>query len=208
MTIEGDLRFLSHLDCLRAVERIAARACVPVRMTQGFNPHPVISLACPRPVGIATRDDCVVMSLDQPMGLSDLLVAMNRCAARGMSFGAGRELPAGCTPHPRSVTYELPLDEPARRRVASRLQEIEAMSCWQVERVKKTASRRRQPCRARTIDLKELVEFPVLDATTLRWAQRPKGDMWARPEEVLTWLGLDDRRDLALVVRTAVHYDN
>jgi uncharacterized protein (DUF2344 family) len=43
--VEGDLRFLSHHDCLRAMERLAARARLPVRYTQGFNPRIKMSIA-------------------------------------------------------------------------------------------------------------------------------------------------------------------
>ncbi|MBN1844663.1 MAG: DUF2344 domain-containing protein, partial [Sedimentisphaerales bacterium] len=42
--VEGDLRFLSHRDTLRCWQRALTRATVPLRYSQGFNPHPRLVL--------------------------------------------------------------------------------------------------------------------------------------------------------------------
>ncbi len=47
----GRLRFLSHLESLRMLERSMRRAGVPLKFSNGFNPHPNISFASPLPVG-------------------------------------------------------------------------------------------------------------------------------------------------------------
>ena len=65
--VEGDVRFLSHLDVLRAIERIAARAGLPLRYSRGFNPRPKFSVPHPRPVGVAARRDLLVLSLDRDL---------------------------------------------------------------------------------------------------------------------------------------------
>jgi len=59
----------------------------------------------------------------------------------------------------------------------------------------------------RRIDLKPLVPEIHLGDSMLRWTERPLGQLWARPGEVLRFVGLDERVDLAGVVRTAVEYD-
>ena len=111
MAIEGDLRFISHLDCVRAIERTAARAKVPLQFSQGFNPHPILSLACPRPVGVATCDDLVMLSLAEEMQGQDLLRRLNQHAPTGMRFSRARPSLTRRTPRPRRISYQLDLDE-------------------------------------------------------------------------------------------------
>lgn len=47
----GRASYISHLDLMRTMQRVFARAGVNLRHTEGFNPHPYISLALPLPVG-------------------------------------------------------------------------------------------------------------------------------------------------------------
>ena len=47
--IAGDLRYLSHRDTMRAWQRVFVRAQMPLRYSQGFNPHLRFSLPLPRP---------------------------------------------------------------------------------------------------------------------------------------------------------------
>lgn len=41
---KGLMRYISHLDLLRLFRRSSARAELPLENTQGFNPHPKISI--------------------------------------------------------------------------------------------------------------------------------------------------------------------
>lgn len=51
----GRLRFTSHRDVQRAVERGLRRAGVPVAFSEGFSPHPRISYAGAAPTGVASE---------------------------------------------------------------------------------------------------------------------------------------------------------
>ncbi len=62
------LRFLSHAETLRVFERACARAGLPVKFSQGFNPHPRLSLPLPRPVGVAADDELLVLRLFEDAG--------------------------------------------------------------------------------------------------------------------------------------------
>lgn len=48
----GELRYLSHLELMRALQRALRRAGVPLAYTQGFNPQPRISVAQALAVGV------------------------------------------------------------------------------------------------------------------------------------------------------------
>ncbi len=49
---EGILRFISHLDWMRMLFRLISMLKLDVVYTQGFNPHPKVSLSPPLPVGV------------------------------------------------------------------------------------------------------------------------------------------------------------
>ena len=48
---EGPAVYLSHLDLVRTFQRVFIRSGLVLRHSQGFHPHPLLSLALPLPVG-------------------------------------------------------------------------------------------------------------------------------------------------------------
>ncbi len=50
-----EVKFISHLDIMRFWERAFRRAQVPLAYSEGFSPHPQISLAAPLPVGVTSE---------------------------------------------------------------------------------------------------------------------------------------------------------
>ncbi|MBI4181335.1 MAG: DUF2344 domain-containing protein [Chloroflexi bacterium] len=50
-----ELKFISHLDIIRLWERALCRAQIPLAYSEGFSPHPRISLAAPLPVGVTSE---------------------------------------------------------------------------------------------------------------------------------------------------------
>ena len=199
--MDGDLRFLSHHDCMRVVARLAVRAQLPLRYSQGFNPRPILSVVLPRPVSVAARQDLLVLSLDEPILADDLLGRLNAHAPRGMRFAQARPL-EGKAPRPFRALYEMELDPPRLGALQQRIDQLRRQPSWQSERTT-TPSRGGRP-KSRMIDLQPLISDLQLDGSTLRFVLVRCGDMWARPAEVLRLLGLDERVDLARMVRTRV----
>ncbi|MEW9533301.1 TIGR03936 family radical SAM-associated protein [Microbispora sp. NPDC049125] len=62
----GRLRFTSHRDISRAVERAVRRAGLPVAYSAGFNPHPKISYAGAAPTGVASEAEYLEIGLNRP----------------------------------------------------------------------------------------------------------------------------------------------
>ena len=103
--IEGDLRFLSHHDMMRTAERTARRSDLPLHYSQGYNPRPVLSLACPRPVGVASRDELLVLVLDEDVAERDLRSRLEASSPLGMRVLEARPLEG----KPRVVSQEFQL---------------------------------------------------------------------------------------------------
>ncbi len=209
LSVEGDLRFLSHRDMMRAMDRATVRAALPLRYTRGFNPHPQISLPCPKPVGVTGMDEMLVIRLEETQDSpdeGDLLRRLNENAPCGMHFLRAQRLAGKQSPQPRRIACELPLSANRAERVRSRIADLNRRENWTVERAT-TSKRRNAPKKHRTIDVKVLIEGLTVSSDVLRWDAVGCDDLWARPGEVLNLLGLDDRRDLAAVTRTRVDYD-
>ena len=207
LSVQGDLRFLSHHDMMRAMERLVRRAKLPLKYSQGFNPRPALSLAMPRPVGVASRSDLLVLALEQDLQAGPLLESFNRTSPSGLrATKAFRFEKAG--PRPKSARYELPLAPERLSAVRARLDELAAQAAWPLERstAGKDRAGRDVPSTQTQIDLRQLIRDLRLEGACLRITLAPRGDVWARPAEVLALLGLDARVDLAQLVRAEVDY--
>ena len=145
LSTEGDLRFASHRDMMRAIERLALRAGLGLRFTQGFNPHPILSLIPPRSVGVASRDDLLVVTLDESIEPVALLLALRAAdPPAGLTFIDAMELPTKATPQPRRSLYELALDPLRTKAVGARLAELAGADSWPVVRMVKRGRGRKK----------------------------------------------------------------
>ncbi len=61
--VGGTLRFLSHSQTLSLFQRAVIRAGINPQYSKGFNPRPKISLPLPRPVGVESDDELLVMPI-------------------------------------------------------------------------------------------------------------------------------------------------
>ncbi|GAB3348383.1 TIGR03936 family radical SAM-associated protein [Modestobacter lapidis] len=64
-TKRGPLRFASHRDLARALERALRRAQVPMAFSAGFSPHPKISYMGAAPTGAASEAEYVEIGLSR-----------------------------------------------------------------------------------------------------------------------------------------------
>ena len=74
----GRMRFCSHRDIQRALERALRRADLPMAYSAGFTPHPRISYANAAPTGAASEAEYLELALTRRCGpdwVRDLLDA-------------------------------------------------------------------------------------------------------------------------------------
>ena len=205
LAVAGDLRFLSHHDMMRAIERQAVRARLPLRYSQGFNPRPALSLVLPRPVGVASLEDLLAITLDAPLETAELLARLATTSPSGLTPHRALLLAPGVRPLARLADFELPLSPAQADTVGLRVRELAAQSAWPMRRVTGDESLD-DPRAGKPIDLRPLVRNLVVEDNRLRLTLVPLNQAWARPAEILRMLNLDERADLARMVRTHVDY--
>jgi len=209
MAVRGDLRFASHHDMMRVIERTMLRANLPLRYSQGFSPRAIMSLAFPRPVGVATESDLLVITLDMSVLRQELLGAINRRCPDGLEFTDAVRLENKATPQPSRCDYRIAVPQDKTDAVAGAVADFSNRDTCLIQRTKPPKRRGRrlhsEPI-VRTLDLKLLIDQVEFDGTVLSWSQIPHETRWAKPTEAMGALGLDPAGDLALVTRTSLKF--
>ena len=85
-TKSEQVRFVSHLDLMRAMQRAIARAGLPAAYSEGFHPHMIMSFAMALPVGAFSRAEYMDFELKEPVDPQWGLTVLNE--AMGPHFQA------------------------------------------------------------------------------------------------------------------------
>ena len=83
-TKRGRLRFTSHRDFQRALERALRRSAVPMAYSAGFSPHPRISFANAAPTGSASEAEYVELALSAPCDPEELRAQLDESLPTGL----------------------------------------------------------------------------------------------------------------------------
>ncbi len=157
---EKPLRFLSHLDMMRLWERALRRAGLPLRYSQGYHPHPRLSLALPLAVGMTAEAEWMEVEFLSPVPTETVRERLSPQLPAGLSLQDILETPSGAPSLParvRGSEIEVVLPQPppyeeVRERVR-RFLEAEAVPV--VETRQAGSGRRKRP---RVVDLRKTVE--------------------------------------------------
>jgi radical SAM-linked protein len=87
----GRLRFLSHRDVARSMERAVRRAGIPVAHSHGFSPHPRLSWIGAAPTGAASEAEYMEIGLTRPLDPADLAAALDAALPDGLDVLAATE---------------------------------------------------------------------------------------------------------------------
>jgi len=80
----GRLRFTSHRDFSRALERAVRRSRIPIAYSSGFTPHPRISYAGASPTGVASEAEYLEMALQDRVDLGEVLARLDEALPIGL----------------------------------------------------------------------------------------------------------------------------
>ncbi|WP_180375478.1 TIGR03936 family radical SAM-associated protein [Clostridium thermarum] len=85
-TKESEIRFISHLDLMRTIQRIIRRGKLPVEYSKGFNPHMNLSLAQPLSVGVYSSGEYLDVVFTEEVEEKVILEKLNESSPRGIRF--------------------------------------------------------------------------------------------------------------------------
>ena len=79
-----ELKFISHLDIIRLWVRALRRARIPLEYTEGFSPHPRISLAVPLSVGVTADNELMDIFITKAVSPHWFVDTVNRQLPDGL----------------------------------------------------------------------------------------------------------------------------
>jgi radical SAM-linked protein len=167
-------------------ERAAARAELPLRFTQGFNPHPKLSFGLPRPVGVASHCNLVVLEFSQDVADASWAVRLGKHFPDGMRLLRAEPLPVRARIRPVEAKYEMPLEEAERPALKARLSELARKEKWEVRRA--GAGRKDD----RLIDIRNRLSRLRVEPDRLSFVVSAIQGSSARPADVLKLLGFGE----------------
>lgn len=81
---KGRAVYISHLDLMRTMQRVFLRAGCRLKYSEGFNPHPQISILLPLGVGCASECELMDFQLAAPQALDRLPAQLNAVMPEGI----------------------------------------------------------------------------------------------------------------------------
>jgi len=195
-----EVRFTSHLDVGRTLERTIRRSGIPIAYSAGFHPHQKVAFAPPLPLGFVSDGEYLDVQLTEPYS-SAILSSLNRDLPPGFEFLEGKPI-FGKSDSLSSIInlacYEVRLDLSLEEIEKSITSVLEKQNLW-VKRVSKKQEVREVDIRRRIMKLEfEAHGGEVTLKMDLGLGQRG----YARPEEVLVHgFGLDEREVTSLLFR-------
>lgn len=105
-----DARFISHIDLLKHMSRILRRANIPVKHSQGFNPHALLFFSPPTVLGVNSYAEYV--AIDTDMSESEVFERYNNAVPAGLKAIAHFSCAKNPNVQGKSVSADYVFDTP------------------------------------------------------------------------------------------------
>jgi radical SAM-linked protein len=190
---EEAIRYISHLDLARALERALIRAGLPVAYSQGFNRRPRLSMAAALPLGYTSEAEMADVWLIEPVEPELFRARLAASMPPGMAVKSVAEAPLSAPSLQQLMvesTYRVSFLDPVNEaELRGRVEAMLAATSFPLER------RRSKDSRPKAFDLRplilamRLIEESGAPQLSLRLVQTATQS--GRPDDVLSALGLD-----------------
>ena len=192
-----ETKYISHLDLMRLLERALHRAGMQLAYTEGFSPHPRISLAAPLALGVTSGAELMDVVLEKGASPHFFITAVNNKLPAGVGIlqahAIGSNEPS-LQSLVRQAEYEATVETEKER------DEIEANICHLLE-AKHLPWQHLRDTGPRHYDLRALIDelwlvklAPPLCTVGMRLRCGSNGS--GRPEQVLKALGFDQYAEI------------
>lgn len=138
----GRMRFASHRDIARAVERGVRRAGLPVAHSAGFSPHPKISYSGGAPTGAASEAEYLEISLTAGLDPESVRARLDAALPDGIDVIEVADLAATQAPQLEASEWEVVLPGVAEDDAASAVEAFLAAAHAEVDRLTSKGVRR------------------------------------------------------------------
>ncbi|HLY10061.1 MAG TPA: TIGR03936 family radical SAM-associated protein [Planctomycetota bacterium] len=180
-TKTGRMRFLSHHDIMRLFERAMRRTGLELRMTEGYNPHPVLSFPTALGLGIESLDEILEFELTRWTAPKQIEKLLGDQLPGGMAVSSVEAFDRKQRSYVNYVEYEASCPGQADG-LGGRIQAFLALKECPVERVSDKGSK--------TVEIRQYVMALDVEGETVYLRIRITDQGTAKPEEVLRSVGV------------------
>ena len=92
----GALVYIGHLDVMRYFQKLFRRADIPVRYSEGFSPHQILSFSDPLPLGMESEGEYADVELTESIPTDEALRRMWDKSVPQIKIMSFKELDDGC----------------------------------------------------------------------------------------------------------------
>ncbi len=85
------VKYISHLDFIRTFHRTVRRAGLSMSFSQGFNPHPVMTIAMPLSVGVTSDCEYIKIGFSEDYSENEIMEKLNAAFPVGFKILAVRK---------------------------------------------------------------------------------------------------------------------
>lgn len=89
----GVMKFIGHLDIMRYFQKAIRRAGIPIKFSEGFSPHMIMSFANPLGVGLTSDGEYFDIELREPIASKEAVRKLNEQMVEGMEVVSFVEIP-------------------------------------------------------------------------------------------------------------------
>lgn len=198
----SELRYTSHLDTHRALERTFRRAKLPLAYTQGFNPKPRINIGAALPLGFTSKCEIADFWLEDDLRSSEINGALASNSPPGLIVNSVTEVKGNAQSLQSQIVateYRVKFLEPPDSNI---LQEKIA-ALLDSEQIMRERRGKGYDLRALVLSLEGKTDDDEGYEILMRLSSLPGAT--GRPEEVCLQLGIDP--NLCSIHRSALQLD-
>lgn len=180
-TKTGKMRFLSHHDLMRLFERALRRTGLPLRMTEGYNPHPVVAFPTALGLGIESLDEILEFELTSWTSPRAIEKVLGEQLPEGVAIGSAEAFDRKQRSFVNFVEYEASCAGQSEG-IDDRIRAFLELKECPVERVSDKGSK--------TVEIRQYVMALEAENDLLYLRIRVTDQGTAKPEEVLRSIGI------------------
>lgn len=83
---QGSMRYISHLDIMRLFQRALKRKDIKLKYSEGYSPHPKMSIAQPLSLGYTSRGEYIEFETQEQYEAQDILDRLNSAMPEGIEM--------------------------------------------------------------------------------------------------------------------------
>ena len=128
-TKTGVLKYIGHLDMMRYFHKLLRRSGMDIGFTQGYSPHPEISIALPLGIGVTSEAEYMDVTVNSCGHSAEMIELLNKDQVEGVRVLSFRQVPDGrrsnCMAIVSAARYQATFSDSMKAEISSRKLVIE-----------------------------------------------------------------------------------